>query len=65
MQQQNMYILNYRKETIGVLSNRMPFSLPFYEDLQEWSLDDLSDTLTFPDRSDHPDAPVLDRVTYS
>ncbi|MCM3639692.1 phage tail protein [Priestia aryabhattai] len=62
--QPNMYILSYTKETIGVLSNRMPFSLPFYNDLQERSLDDLSDTLTFEIPSNHEDSILIDSDKY-
>jgi phage minor structural protein len=50
---QNLFLLDIDKTTIGVLSNRMPFSLPFFDDLQERSLDDLTDTLTFKIPANH------------
>ncbi|MED4819149.1 phage tail spike protein [Bacillus atrophaeus] len=45
MEAQNLYLLDTDKTTVGVLSNRMPFSLPFYDDLQERDLDEMTDTL--------------------
>jgi phage minor structural protein len=54
--QQNLYVLDSDKTAIGILSNRMPFSLPFYEDLQERSLDDFTDTLTFKIPANHKEA---------
>lgn len=50
---QNLFLLNIDKTTLGVLSNRMPFSLPFFDDLQERSLDDLTDILTFSIPANH------------
>jgi len=52
----NLYILDSSKTTVGILSNRMPFSLPFSDDLQERSLDDLTDTLTFTIPATHKEA---------
>ncbi|MFG3611448.1 phage tail spike protein [Rummeliibacillus stabekisii] len=43
----NMYIMNTDKETVGILSNEVPFSLPFLEDIMERSLDDFTYTLNF------------------
>lgn len=62
--QQNMYILDYYKNTIGILSNRMPFSLPFYDDLQERSLDDHTDTLVFKIPANHKEAETIDTEKY-
>ncbi|MEH7117218.1 phage tail spike protein [Neobacillus vireti] len=56
---QNLFLLNIDKTTVGVLSNRMPFSLPFYDDLQERSLDDMTDTLTFSIPANHPMAELV------
>lgn len=49
----NLYILDSSMTTVGILSNRMPFSLPFYDDLQERDLDDFSDTLTLSVPANH------------
>ncbi|MGE6629615.1 phage tail spike protein [Bacillus sp. NPDC077027] len=56
MEMKNLYILDSDKTTIGVLSNRMPFSLPFYDDLQTSDLDDFTDTLTMKIPSNHGEA---------
>ncbi|MFT2194262.1 phage tail spike protein [Bacillus subtilis] len=53
MEMQNIYLLDSDKVTIGVLSNRMPFSLPFYDDLQERDLDEMTDTLTLSIPANH------------
>lgn len=55
----NLYVLNAHRETIGILSNRIPFSLPFYEDLQERDLDDLTDTLTFKVPANHVNSSLI------
>lgn len=62
--QSNLYILDFNKTTIGVLSNRMPFSLPFYEDLQERSLDEFTDTLTFKVPANHDEASKINGDNY-
>lgn len=53
MTQENIFLLDSDKTIVGVLSNRMPFSLPFYDDLQERSLDDLTDTLSLTVPANH------------
>jgi phage minor structural protein len=64
MAQANLYVLDYQKVTVGVLSNRMPFSLPFYEDLQERSLDDFTDILTFKVPANHKDSGIINADNY-
>lgn len=59
-----MYLLDSDKTTVGVLSNRMPFSLPFFNDVQETSLDDFTNTLTFSVPSNHEKAIDLDTDKY-
>lgn len=62
--QSNLYILSYDKTTQGILSNRMPFSLPFYDDLQERSLDDYTDNLTFKVPANHKDSGLINADNY-
>jgi phage minor structural protein len=64
LEQKNLYLLDTDKTTIGILSNRMPYSLPFFDDLQERSLDDHTDTLTFSIPGDHPEAEKVTSDKY-
>lgn len=59
MAQENIFLLDSDKTIVGVLSNRMPFSLPFFDDLQERSLDDLTDTLTLTVPANHSLSPYV------
>jgi phage minor structural protein len=52
------------KETIGILSNRMPSSLPFYNDLHQRSLDDFTDYITFSVPSNHEGAEKITADRY-
>lgn len=49
----NLYLLDSSKTTVGILSNRMPLSLPFFDDLQERDLDEMTDTLTLSVPANH------------
>jgi phage minor structural protein len=64
MADKHLYILGFDKSTVGILSNRMPFSLPFYDDLQERSLDDFTDILTLKVPANHKDAVNVDADNY-
>ncbi|WMU08035.1 putative tail fiber protein [Clostridium phage vB_CtyS-FA67] len=57
--QSNMYILNDRKTIIGVISNSLPQTLPFYDDIQTRDLDDYTNSLTFSVPANHTDAHLI------
>ncbi|ANP69744.1 hypothetical protein GTH52_02945 [Clostridium tyrobutyricum] len=57
--QKNLYILDNRKTTIGIISNNMSGTLPFYDDIQTRDLDDYTNSLTFSVPANHTDAHLI------
>ena len=62
--QKNLYILDSRKTTIGIISNNMSGTLPFYDDIQSRDLDDYTNSLTFSVPANHTDAHLINTLGY-
>ena len=59
-----MFILDSRKTTIGIISNNMSGTLPFYDDIQSRDLDDYTNSLTFSVPANHTDAHLINTLGY-
>jgi len=53
-----IFILDYQQNTVGVASNGSPFSLPYFEDVHDETLDGVN-TYSFSVPCDHPDSALF------